>query len=85
MANITPRKNKSGQIISYSVRIYNGRNMYGVQNPPKCMTIRRDAKKYPFNERGDAAFEKYAVKFAAEEEIKRKGIPIIDNKQTYEE
>lgn len=67
------------------MRIYNGRNMYGVQNPPKCMTIRRDAKKYPFNERGDAAFEKYAVKFAAEEEIKRKGIPIIDNKQTYEE
>lgn len=38
MANIQPRKNKEGKIISYSIRVHKGRDMNGKQLKPYTMT-----------------------------------------------
>lgn len=38
MANIQPRKNKDGEIISYSIRVHKGRDANGSQLKPYCMT-----------------------------------------------
>ena len=38
MANITSRKDKNGNIISYRIRIYKGRDQFGKQLKPYEMT-----------------------------------------------
>jgi len=38
MANIQPRKNKNGKIISYSIRVHKGRDVNGKQLKPYTMT-----------------------------------------------
>lgn len=39
MANVQPRKNKDGKIISYSIRVHKGRNAEGKQLKPYSMTL----------------------------------------------
>ena len=38
MANIQPRKNKEGKIISYSIRVHKGRDANGKQLKPYTKT-----------------------------------------------
>lgn len=38
MANIQPRRNKDGKIISYSIRVHKGRDVFGKQLKPYAMT-----------------------------------------------
>ena len=38
MANITPRKNKDGGIISYGIKVYRGRSLDGKQLKPHTAT-----------------------------------------------
>lgn len=38
MANVQPRKNKLGEIISYSIRVHKGRDTNGKQLKPFCIT-----------------------------------------------
>lgn len=40
MANITPRKDKDGNIISYQIRVYRGRDASGKQLKDYLMTWR---------------------------------------------
>ena len=40
MANITPRKNKDGEIISYQIRVFRGRNADGTRLKDYMMTWR---------------------------------------------
>lgn len=78
MANIQPRKNKEGKIISYSIRVHKGRDVNGKQLKPYTMTFNFDqnwSKK-----RIQSELNKAATLF--EDECK-KGI-VADNKQTFE-
>ena len=77
MANIQPRKNKDGKIISYSIRVFKGRDSNGKQLKPFTTTFNFDPK---WSERKiQAELQKAAIKF--EEECK-KGT-VSDNKQTF--
>ena len=40
MANITPRKNRDGEIISYQIRVFRGRNADGTRLKDYMMTWR---------------------------------------------
>ncbi len=78
MANVQPRRNKDGKIISYSIRVHKGRDMNGKQLKPYTMTFNFDpnwSKK-----KIQAELNKAATLF--EDECK-KGI-VADNKQTFE-
>ncbi len=78
MAHVQPRKNKDGKIISYSIRVYKGRDSNGKQLKPFTTTFNFDPK---WSERKiQAELQKAAIKF--EEECK-KGT-VADNKQTFE-
>ena len=44
MANIQPRRNKDGKIISYSIRAYKGRDINGKQLKPYTMTFKPNPK-----------------------------------------
>lgn len=77
MANIQPRRNKDGKIISYSIRVFKGRDSNGKQLKPFTLTFNFDPK---WSERKiQAELQKAAIKF--EEECK-KGT-VSDNKQTF--
>jgi integrase len=78
MANIQPRTNKSGKIISYSIRVHKGRDMNGKQLKPYTMTwiVPEGWNK----SRIEKAVQAEAVLF---EEKCKKGI-VADNKQSFE-
>ena len=78
MANIQPRKDKSGKIISYSIRVYKGRDTYGKQLKPYSMTwvVPED-----WSERKiQAELHRQSILF---EKQCKEGI-VTDNKQTFE-
>ena len=78
MANIQPRKNKDGKIISYCIRVHKGRDTNGKQLKPYTMTFFFDEK---WSEKKiQAELQKSATLF--ENECK-KGF-VADNKQTFE-
>lgn len=78
MANIQPRKNKDGQIISYSIRVHKGRDIYGKQLKPYTMTwiVPEGWTKSRIEKEVNAQ----AVLF----EQKCKEGTVADNKQTFE-
>ena len=79
MANITPRRNKNGNITSYTIRVHRGYDNNGKQlkpyiasfKPEKGMTAKQIAKE----------LNRFAVKF---EEQCKQGYQ-IDNRQTFAE
>ena len=78
MANIQPRKNKEGKIISYSIRVFKGRDINGKQLKPYTKTFFFDEK---WSEKKiQAELQKAATLF--ENECKN-GI-VADNKQSFE-
>lgn len=78
MANIQPRRNKDGKIISYSIRVFKGRDSNGKQLKPFTTTFNFDPK---WSERKiQTELQKTANRF----EDKCKNGLISDNKQTFE-
>lgn len=77
MANIQPRYNKDGKIISYSIRVFKGRDTNGKQLKPYSMTFEIPEKWS--EEKAKKEAEKAAILF--EKECKE-GI-VADNKQTF--
>lgn len=78
MANIQPRKNKDGKIISYCIRVHKGRDASGKQLKPYTKTFFFDEK---WSEKKiQAELQKAATLF--ENECKN-GI-VADNKQSFE-
>ena len=78
MANVQERRNKNGEIISYSIRVHKGRDMNGKQLKPYTMTF----KVLPnWSERKTQTELKKAVVLF--EEQCKKGI-VADNKQSFE-
>ena len=47
MASITERKNKSGEIISYTIRVYRGYDSSGKRLKPYTMTYKPDCGMTP--------------------------------------
>lgn len=78
MANIQPRKNKDGKIISYSIRVHKGRDAYGKQLKPYAMTwiVPEGWTK----SRIEKEVQAQAILF---EQKCKEGI-VADNKQTFE-
>ncbi len=79
MANITPRKNKNGEIISYCVKVYRGRDKEGKQLKPYTATYKVDPTKT--ERQNQKALNKFVVEF---EEKCKYGV-ISDKKQTFTE
>ena len=77
--------NKEGHQTSYTIKLFNGRNRYGVLLPFSTEPFKRDTKKYPFTEKGDEEFAKAADRFGATLVEKNKHFPLKDTKVTYEE
>ena len=78
MAYIQPRKNKDGKIISYSIKVFRGRDMYGKQLKPYTKTFKinpawSEAKNFKEAQNTAALFEKQC----------KDGL-VADNKQTFE-
>lgn len=77
MANIRPRKNKDGEIISYEIRVFKGRDENGKQLKPYVMTYKpapgMTAKQI------EKELNRQAVTF---EEQCRQGYS-LDNRQTF--
>ena len=79
MAYIQPRKNKKGQIISYSVRVSKGYDLNGNQLKPYTATYKVDPNKT--ERQNQKALNKFAIEF---EEKCKSGIA-LDTRQTFEE
>lgn len=79
MANITPRRNKDGEIISYRVRVHRGIDSNGKKLKPYTATYKVDPTKT--EKQNQKALNKFAVEF---EERCRCGIA-VDNRQTFDE
>lgn len=78
MANIRPRKDKSGNIVSYEIRVYKGRDENGKQLKPYTMTYK------PAPNMTEKQIEKELNKQVVQfEEQCRLGIS-SDNKQTFQ-
>lgn len=77
MANIQPRKNKYGEIISYSIRVYKGRDNNGKQLKPYTMTFDIDPKWS--TEKIEREVQKAAILF---EKQCKEGLS-LDTKQTF--
>lgn len=79
MPTITPRKNKSGEIISYTIRVYHGYDSKGKRLKPYTMTYKpapgMTAKQI------EKELNRQAVMF---EEQCNNGF-VLDNKQTFSE
>ena len=78
MAYIQPRKNKDGKIISYSIKVFRGRDMYGKQLKPYTKTFKvnpawSEVKNFKEAQNTAALFEKQC----------KDGL-VADNKQTFE-
>ncbi len=78
MANVQPRKNKDGKIISYSIRVHKGRNAEGKQLKPYSLTwvVPENWSEKKIN----AELQKQVVLF---EKQCKEGI-VADNKQSFE-
>ena len=79
MANITPRKNKDGIIISYLIRVHRGRDKYGKQLKPYTTTFKPDPTK------SDKKNEKDLNRFVVDFENKCKMGLVSDSRQTLAE
>lgn len=79
MANITPRRNKDGVIISYGIKVYRGRSSDGKQLKPYTATYKVDQDKT--EKQNQKALTKFVFEF---EERCKCGI-VGDNRQTFEE
>lgn len=79
MANITPRKNKDGEIISYGIKVYRGRSSDGKQLKPYTATYKVDPGKT--EKQNLKALDKFVFEF---EQRCSCGI-VADNRQTFEE
>lgn len=79
MANIQPRKNKEGKIISYSIRVHKGRDANGKQLKPytKTWTVPTGMSEKKIQ----SELNKVVVLF---EKQCKEGL-IADNKQTFEQ
>ena len=78
MSYIQPRKNKDGKIISYSIKVFRGRDMYGKQLKPYTKTFKvnpawSEVKNFKEAQNTAALFEKQC----------KDGL-VADNKQTFE-
>lgn len=78
MANIQPRKNKDGEIISYSIRVHKGRDINGKQLKPYAMTW--VVPQGMSEKKIQSELNKAVVLF---EKQCKEGI-VADNKQTFE-
>lgn len=78
MANVQPRKNKEGKIISYSIRVYKGRDTSGKQLKPYTMTWEVPAGMS--EKKIQSELNKVVVLF---EKQCKEGL-IADNRQTFE-
>lgn len=78
MANIQPRRNKDGKIISYSIRVFKGRDANGKQLKPHTMTFEIPEKW------SEEKAEKEAAKAAILFEKQCKDGIVVDNNQTFE-
>lgn len=79
MANITPRRNKDGEIISYGIKVYRGRSSDGKQLKPYTATYKVDQDKT--EKQNQKALAKFVFEF---EERCKMGV-VSDNRQTFEE
>ncbi len=79
MANITPRRNKNGKIISYGIKVYRGRSSDGKQLKPYTTTYKVDPAKT--EKQNQKALAKFVFEF---EERCNCGI-VGDNRQTFDE
>ena len=79
MANITPRRNKNGEIISYCVKVYRGRSSDGKQLKPYTATYKVGQDKT--EKQNQKALAKFVIEF---EERCKCGV-VADNRQTFEE
>lgn len=79
MANITPRINKKGKIISYSIRVFKGYAEDGTQLKPYTATFKPDTTKT--RKQNEKALNKFVVEF---EEKCRSGLA-ADNRQSFAE
>lgn len=79
MANITPRYNKDGEITSYLIRVFKGRDSSGKQLKPYSMSWKPEKGMTP--KQTEKALQKQAVLF---EKQCKDGL-MCDNKQTFEE
>lgn len=77
MAYIQPRKDKSGNIISYSIRVFKGYTPDGEQLKPYTATFKVDTGKT--QKQNDKALNKFVVEF---EEKCKTGLA-CDNRQTF--
>lgn len=77
MANITPRKNKAGEIISYRVRVYRGSDKDGKKLKPYTATYKIDPNMT--EKQNQKAVAKFAIEF---EERCKYGV-VGDNRQTF--
>lgn len=78
MANIQPRKNKDGKIISYSIRVHKGRDANGKQLKPYCYTW--NVPEGMSEKKIQSELNKAVVLF----EKQCKESIVADNKQTFE-
>ena len=79
MANITPRRNKDGEVISYGIKVYRGRSSDGKQLKPYTATYKVDQDKT--EKQNQKALAKFVIEF---EERCKCGV-VADNRQTFEE
>ena len=79
MANIRPRKNKNGEIISYEIRVFKGRDEKGKQLNPYVMTYKPAPNMTA--RQIEKELNRQAVQF---EEQCRQGYS-LDNRQTFAE
>ncbi|MGN0595216.1 MAG: hypothetical protein ACI4I6_08650, partial [Hominimerdicola sp.] len=61
MANIQPRKDKNGDIISYSIRVFKGYAPDGTQLKPYTATFKVDKSKTA--KQNEKALNKFVVEF----------------------
>ena len=61
MANIQERKDKSGNVISYSIRVFRGRDINGVPLKPYTATFKPDKNKTP--KQNEKALNKFVMDF----------------------
>ena len=79
MANIEPRKDKNGKIVSYRIRVYKGCDSFGKKLKPDSMTWKPPKDKKWSETRIEKEVNRIATLF--EEECK-KGL-FVDNRQTF--
>lgn len=77
MANITPRYNKEGKIISYKIKVFRGKDSNGKNLTPYMTTFK------PEPAWGEAKIQRELNKFVTLYEAECKSSGIVNNKQTF--